>query len=404
MVKSDQLYNVLGVSPSASEDDIKRAYRKLAVKYHPDKNPSPEAAEKFKEIGRAYEVLSDPEKRKLYDKYGEEGLEQGGMGSGMSAQDVFSSFFGDMFGGGRNREPGRGKDVAHVLGVSLEDLYNGAVKKLALQKNVICSACKGAGSRSGRSTSCSDCNGQGVRLIIRQLGPGMIQQMQTACPKCKGEGIAIDPSDVCTSCSGNKVVQERKILQVYVEKGMQEGQKITFAGEADQHPSIKQPGDVVIVIQQKTHDVFTRKGKDLLINKKITLYEALLGCTFPVKHLDGRILAVKSHPGQVIKPQSIMGIPNEGMPSHGNPFDKGQLLIQFDVEMPTSLPEKSLAKLAAALPTPQAMEEDIDLSHAEECYLHSAVAATSSASAKSKQVYEEDEESSGGTRAQCVHQ
>lgn len=246
--------------------------------------------------------------------------------------------------------------------------------------------------------------------MVRQIGPGMLQQMQSACPKCRGEGVAVDPADICPTCSGNKVVQERKVLQVFVEKGMKDGQKITFSGEADQHPSIRQPGDVIIILQQKPHDVFTRQGRDLLIKKKISLYEALLGCCFPVKHLDGRTLAVKSTAGQVIKPSSIMAIPNEGMPTYGNPYDKGQLLIEFEVEMPTSLPTSSLSKLAAALPAPQSMEEDFDPAQCEECFLHAAVQPTSANqnhAGRAGPAYQEDDENDaqgGGARAQCVHQ
>ena len=260
MPRDRKFYDALGVDPSASDSDIKRAYRKLAVQYHPDKNPDPAASEKFKEISKAYEILSDEDKRQVYDKYGEEGLE-GGAGEGMNPQDIFRQFFGGgggpfggMFGDGMGSREKKGKDVMHALPVSLEELYNGKTKKLSLNKQVICSACGGSGSKKkGKAAVCGDCKGSGVRIIVRQMGP-MIQQMQTTCSACKGEGTTIGEKDKCGACFANRVTQEKKILEVHVEKGMKHNDKITFNREGDQHPDIKIPGDVVIVLQEKKHD------------------------------------------------------------------------------------------------------------------------------------------------------
>eukprot|EP00667_Euglena_gracilis_P011337 EG_transcript_11579 len=406
MVKDTKFYDWLGVSPDASEADIKKAYRKLAIQFHPDKNPSPEAAEKFKEVTQAYEVLSDEDKRKAYDRYGEDGLKDGG-GSGMSAQDIFSQFFGGAFGGGGGRGgESRGKDVGHALPVSLEDLYNGKVRKLALNKQVICSACSGSGSKvKGKQSVCADCRGQGIRIIVRQLGPGMVQQMQTTCSTCKGEGVSVAPQDRCTACNGNRVVQEKKILEVQVDKGMKHNDKITFSREGDQHPDIKIPGDVVIVLQEKKHERFERRGQDLHMKKTISLMEALCGFSFPVRQLDGRVLLIKSQPNEVTKPGQIKAVPGEGMPKHRNPFDKGSLLIEFDVELPTSLRPDALATLAKLLPDPKKADMDVDLREAEECFLHDGVG--SGGAGKESRIYEEDPEESagaGGPRAQCVHQ
>jgi DnaJ family protein A protein 2 len=195
--KSDntRYYNVLGVSKSASQEELKKAYRKLAIKNHPDKGGD---SEKFKEISQAYEVLSDPEKRDLYDQYGEDALKEGMGGGGASHNpfDIFESFFGggggQSFGGGSsrgNRRQRRGEDVVHPLKVSLEDLYNGTSKKLSLSRNVLCAKCKGKGSKSGASSQCSGCQGSGTKISIRQLGPSMIQQMQHVCSECKGSGL-----------------------------------------------------------------------------------------------------------------------------------------------------------------------------------------------------------------------
>eukprot|EP00668_Euglena_longa_P044529 GGOE01059861.1.p1 GENE.GGOE01059861.1~~GGOE01059861.1.p1 ORF type:complete len:426 (-),score=105.56 GGOE01059861.1:277-1518(-) len=413
MVRDSKFYDALGVSPDSSDADIKRAYRKMAVQCHPDKNPDPAASEKFKEISRAYEVLSDEEKRKVYDRYGEEGLE-GGAGDGLNPQDIFRQFFGGglggMFGGmGGMPQERKGKDVVHALPVTLEELYNGKTKKLSLNKQVVCGTCSGSGSKKkGKQSVCGDCKGSGMKTIIRQMGP-MIQQMQTSCPSCKGEGTQISDRDRCGTCAGNRVAQEKKILEVHVEKGMKQNDKITFSREGDQHPDIKIPGDVIIVLQEKKHDRFERIGQDLKISKKISLKEALCGFSFPVKQLDGRVLLVKSKPGEIIKPGAVKAIPNEGMPQHRNPFNKGQLLIAFDVEMPESLTPAALDALAKVLPSPARMDTDVDMSEAEECFLHEFAGSTpqgrgSHHDSSRHSDDEDDDMPGGGQRAQCVHQ
>jgi DnaJ family protein A protein 2 len=189
-------------------------------------------------LAQAYEVLNDPEKREIYDQYGEDALKEG-MGGGGGADmhspfDIFEQLFGGGggFGGGssRGRRQKRGEDVVHTMKVSLEDLYNGATKKLSLSRNVLCGKCKGKGSKSGATATCSGCRGAGMRMITRQIGPGMIQQMNTVCPECRGKGEMINDMDRCQSCKGNKLAQEKKVLEVHVEKGMQHGQKIVFQG------------------------------------------------------------------------------------------------------------------------------------------------------------------------------
>jgi DnaJ family protein A protein 2 len=229
MVKETLYYELLGVEPTADAEAIKKGYRKMAVKYHPDKNPNnPQAQEKFKEVGEAYEVLSNPEKRKLYDQYGKEALKDGGHAS---AEDIFSQFFGggfsSFFGGGGNRGPRKGDDIVHEIQCTLEDLYKGKTTKLAVTRSVICTKCEGSGTRdpSVASGKCKTCEGRGIRLIVKQLGPGMIQQMQTVCSDCGGKGETIKEEDKCKNCKGKKVTKEKKILQVFVEKGMKHGQK-----------------------------------------------------------------------------------------------------------------------------------------------------------------------------------
>ncbi|KAI8904314.1 hypothetical protein EDD86DRAFT_213114 [Gorgonomyces haynaldii] len=352
MVKSTKYYDVLGVSPSASDSEIKKAYYKLAKTYHPDKNP--EAGDKFKEISHAYEVLSDGEKRQVYDRYGEEGLTGAGEGGmGMSPEDLFSQFFGGGFGGrSRPSGPQRGKDMQHALKVSLEDLYKGKTSKLALQKQVLCAACNGKGGKEGAVQTCRGCSGRGVKIQMRQMGP-MIQQFQTTCNECSGTGESIDPKHMCQTCHGRKVGTERKILEVHVDKGMRHGQTINFQGEGDQAPNII-PGDIVIVIEEKPHARFERKGKDLYYHAKIDLLTALAGGKFVITHLDNRNLVVNIIPGETITPGQTKVIQGEGMPEYKRPFDKGDLYVTFELLFPPphSIDQQKLKQLESIFSRP----------------------------------------------------
>ncbi|XP_026383979.1 dnaJ protein homolog ANJ1-like [Papaver somniferum] len=205
----------------------------------------------------------------------------GGGGGGHDPFDILSSFFGggSPFGGGgssRGRRQRRGEDVMHSLEVSLEDIYSGTSKKLSLSRNSICSKCTGKGSKSAASM-CSGCQGSGMKVSIRHLGPSMIQQMQHPCNECKGTGETISDKDRFPQCKGEKVVQEKKVLEVHVEKGMQNGQKITFPGEADEAVHKTVTGDIVFVLAQKDHPKFKRKGDDLFVENTLSLTEALCG-------------------------------------------------------------------------------------------------------------------------------
>ncbi|KAF3627578.1 Chaperone protein dnaJ 3 [Capsicum annuum] len=404
-------YGILGVSKNATEDEIKKAYRKAAMKNHPDKGGDPE---KFKELAQAYEVLSDSQKREIYDQYGEDALKEGmGGGGGMHDPfDIFESFFGgNPFGGGgsgRGRRQRRGEDVVHPLKVSLEDLYSGITKKLSLSRNVICSKCSGKGSKSGASTKCSGCKGTGMKVSIRQLGPGMIQQMQHPCNECKGTGEMIDDKDRCPQCKGEKVVPEKKVLEVHVEKGMQNGQKITFPGEADEAPDTV-TGDIVFVLQQKEHPRFKRKGEDLFVDHTLSLTEALCGFHFILTHLDGRQLLIKSNPGEVVKPDQFKAINDEGMPVYQRPFMKGKLYIHFIVEFPDSLSLEQVQALEAILPArPKSQYSDMELDECEETTLHDVNMEEEMRrkQAAQQEAYDEDEEMPGGgaQRVQCAQQ
>jgi len=357
MVKETEFYDRLGVSPDASNEQIKKAYRKMAMKLHPDRNPGDKTAEeKFKALGEAYDVLGDEKKRKIYDRYGKKGLEEGGFQQ-RSAKDIFSSIFGpgfSFFGDDDDDESGprRGEDSVNPLHVSLEDLYNGKTSHIAITRNVLCPKCKGSGTKSGKSAGkCQTCGGRGWRIIRKQIGP-MLQQAQMPCDQCHGTGEVIDEKDKCPNCRGNHVVSDRKILELVVEPGMRDGQRITFAGESDQAPDME-PGDVIFVIQTKEHSKFKRSGNDLIMSQSITLVEALTGFEFSFEHLDKRNIVVKSAPEQVVKPGDVMAIPDMGMPIYGRPFSWGRMLVKFNIVFPLYKEVKpKLAEIRACLPAP----------------------------------------------------
>lgn len=394
-VDNEGLYNVLGVSKDAEESEIKRAFKKAALKHHPDKGGD---IEKFKELSSAAEVLTDPEKRKVYDQYGLEGLKDGGGGGGESANDVFDMFFG----GGRGRRQGgrqKGEDIVHTIKASLEDLYNGKTVRLAISRNKPCVDCEGRGGKVDAEKTCGDCNGRGVRIQLRQIGPGMVQQMQSGCGACKGSGKIMNESDKCKACKGNKVYKDRKVLEVNIEKGMKSGSKIRFSGEADEIPGTI-PGDVIIVVQEKEHPRFKRKGADLVQTMEISLSEALCGFVRTIDHLDERVLKIESPAGEVMKHDAVKLIQGEGMPFHGNPFTKGRLFVHFNVNFPSTMPQQAVTALKSVLPQVTAPmltgeEEDCNMTDVDLSQFGQGEGAGKSA------YDEDDEDMRGGQRVQC---
>jgi len=317
-------------------------------------------------------------------------------------------FGGDIFGGGgKRRGPQRGDDISFNLGVTLRDLYNGVTKKLKVRKRVICNKCGGRGCKGeAHPKECPSCNGQGVKITRRQIGPGMMQQMQSHCTECQGKGEIIDNKDRCATCNGKKTVEEEKIIEVYVDKGMREGQKITFSGEGDQAPEISTPGDIVVVLKLKQNDpVFERTGEDLVMTKKINLIESLTGFEFTVTHLDDRVLVVKTKEGEVTTPNQIRVIPNEGMPKHKNPYVKGNLYIKFNVEFPASYSLKTdqVEFLTRALP-PKNLIEEIPMEHEE--YFAEVFDETKHAKSQNgdRQEAYDDEDGESSRPQTCVHQ
>lgn len=396
MVKETKLYDILGVTPEASQAEIKKAYRKMALKYHPDKNP--DEPEKFKEISAAFEVLSDEKKKSLYDKHGEQGLKEGAGGEFHSPFDIFDMFFG----GGRRRQPGekaKGKDTVHQLKVSLEELYNGTTRQLAVQKNVICDGCNGIGGKEGSVQKCDNCNGSGVDVKLRQIGPGMVQQIQQPCRECNQTGEKIKEKDRCKKCNGKKVLKERKVLECNISPGMKDGQKIKFEQEGDQAPGIE-PGDIIIILDEKEHDVFKRNGTDLRMTMNIELADALCGFTKIVKTLDKetRYIKIVSAPGEVIRPNKPKCVEDEGMPFQSRNYQKGRLIITFEINFPQNgwVKPDQISALECLLP---AREKHVPSDLAEEVHLSEMSELPNQG--RHSSYYDEDDDGHRGQGVQC---
>ncbi|EER35645.1 mitochondrial protein import protein MAS5 [Candida tropicalis MYA-3404] len=401
MSTKNEYYTLLNVDPSCSESDLKKAYRKAALKYHPDKNPSAEAHEKFKKISHAYEVLSDPEKRSIYDQYGEEGL-QGQGGPGMNADDIFSQFFGGGFHGGPQR-PARGKDIKHSISCSLADLYKGKSVKLALNKTVLCKDCDGRGGAAGKVQECPDCHGTGMKFVTKQMGP-MIQRFQTVCDKCQGTGDLCDPKDRCKTCKGAKTQSERKILQVHIEPGMRDGQRIVFSGEGDQSPGVT-PGDVIFIVDEKRDPQFQRKGNDLFMEYEVDLATALCGGTISLKDISGDYVKITVKPGEIISPGEVKVVEGQGMPIYRQ-SGRGNLLLKFTVKFPENnfASEEKLKELANILPPRKETEIPKD-AEIDECEMVDYNPAQHEQSRRRGDAYDSDDEGQGGgPGVQCASQ
>jgi len=331
----EDYYEVLTVDRDATEAQIRKAYRKLAKQYHPDRNKGDEAAEKkFRMVAEAYEVLSDNTKRQTYDTHGKEGLsdqQQGGGHGGMG--DMFSNFFGG--GGQRGHQQQKAQSLRLDLDVSLKDLYIGASVEIEISKQVVCATCRGSGAKSSKDIKkCGTCGGKGFRLVQHQLGPGFVQQSQQPCEKCNGKGKIVKTR--CTVCAGRKVVHGCDEITIDVERGMRNGEEIVFPRGGDQMGDMDViPGDIIYTIRTAPHKRFERIGDDLYMNLALTLTEALTGFKKKFKHLDGHEVLVKR--SKVTQPDFVMAIPNEGMPQHNFPSVKGFLYVRFTVILPTSL-------------------------------------------------------------------
>jgi len=340
-INNERLYKLLCVDKSCSDAELKKAYRKLAMKHHPDKGGDTET---FQEISHAFEVLSDPDKRKIYDEAGEEGLEAGGMNAHGDGMDIFDMFFG---GGGRSRGPKgppKTESVQTRMELTLEQVYKGATKQLAVQKDVICNTCEGHGGPKERVVTCDGCQGQGFKVKVVRMGP-MISQSRSACEQCEQQGKYIPARWRCKGCAGSKVVKEKKVLSVHIEPGCQDGKRITFEGEADQRPNCE-AGDVIVMISELEHPVFKRTKDDLSIKRDIDVTDLICGASFDLQALDGRKLLIKVPPGMIKSSnESMLMVPNEGMPRMGNPHIRGNLVIDFNIKFPTAAPDATAVKM-----------------------------------------------------------
>jgi molecular chaperone DnaJ len=329
-------YEVLGVDKSASEQDIKKAYRRVAMKFHPDRNPDdPDADAKFKEASEAYEILSTPEKRQAYDQFGHAGVDQG-MGGGAggfqggSFSDIFGDVFGDIFGGGgggRRSGPQRGSDLRYTLEISLEDAVRGTSVEIRVPTLQHCDTCDGSGAKPGTSpVTCGSCGGTG-QVRMQQ---GFFQVQQT-CPKCRGRGKTI--SDPCPDCHGQGLVEKTKTLSVKVPPGVDTGDRIRLSGEGEAGPAGGPSGDLFVQIAVKQHPLFERDGRNLYCEVPINFADAALGGELEVPTLDGRVklkIPAETQTGKLFR------LRGKGVkPVRGGPV--GDLLCRAVVETPVNL-------------------------------------------------------------------
>lgn len=330
-------YEVLGVEKAADEKDIKKAYRRVAMKYHPDRNPDdPDADEKFKEATEAYDVLMNSEKRAAYDRFGHAGVDPnmggGGFGGG-SFSDIFGDVFGDIFGGGGGRGrggPQRGSDLRYTLDISLEDAVRGTTVEIKVPSLSGCDECDGSGARKGSSpVSCSTCGGIG-QVRMQQ---GFFQVQQT-CPTCRGRGKMI--ADPCPKCRGQGRVEKTKTLSVKVPPGVDTGDRIRLTGEGEAGPDGGPPGDLFVQMSVRQHPIFERDGKNLYCEVPITFVAAALGGELEVPTLDGRVKLKIPPETQTGKLFRLRG---KGVkPVRGGAV--GDLLCRAVVETPVNLNKK----------------------------------------------------------------
>lgn len=353
--KSHDLYKLLGVTRSASETELKRAYRKESKKYHPDKNPNNQTAhDRFVEITAAYEDLSDPQLRRVYDQHGKEALDRhkqqqagpGGAGGGhRDPFDFFSRFFGNQ--GGFQQGVRRGPDLEVRIQIPLADFYNGNPSlEFEIEKQMLCDKCQGTGSADGRMETCGSCGGQGVRIHKHMIAPGMFQQVQMACGDCGGRGQMI--SKPCSRCGGRKVERRRTTHEVVIEPGLPRGSRLRFEGDAEEGPDFE-PGDLIVHVEEKEPErrkggndgaFFRRRGADLFWREVLGLREAWMGgWRRQITHLDGRVVEIgrpARGEGVVVQPGTVEKVKGKGMPGwEGRPA--GDLYVEYSVVLPDKM-------------------------------------------------------------------
>ncbi len=346
MAKRDY-YEVLGVDKTASDDEIKKAYRKIAIKNHPDRNPgNKEAEEKFKEAAEAYDVLRDPQKRQQYDQFGFDGPQGGfggfGGGAGMNMDDIFS-MFGDIFGGhaggfgfgggGATTRQYQGGDLRVRVKLTLQEIATGVTKKFKIHKDITCEACHGTGCEGGaQPETCTTCHGSGVTVKTVRSMFGMMQT-QVACPTCNGEGTII--KNKCKECHGEGVVKGDEVVEINIPAGVEEGMCVTVRGKgnAGKHNGVN--GDIQVIISEEKSDTFERNGQDLYYNLVLDFTTATLGGEVEVPTIDGTT-KIKIDPGT--QPGKQIRLRGKGLPAvQGYGYGKGDIIVNVTVFVPTTL-------------------------------------------------------------------
>ena len=349
MAKRDY-YEVLGVDKKASEDEIKKAYRKIAIKYHPDRNPgNKEAEEKFKEAAEAYDVLHDPQKRQQYDQFGFNGPGSGGFGgfgggASMNMDDIFSMFVvifsGHGFntfgggGGGRQARPQkqRGSDLRLRVKLSLQEVESGVVKKFKVRKDVPCSHCNGSGAENGSTEeTCPTCHGSGVITHTTQSIFGMMQT-QGICPTCNGEGKVI--KNKCKHCGGTGIVKGEEVIEINIPAGVAEGMVVNVPGKGNAGPRNGINGDIQVFIEEEENETFVRDGKNLIYNLLLDFPTAALGGSIEIPTISGTKLKVKIENGT--QPGKTLRLRGKGLPEV-NGYGKGDIIVNISVYVPKEL-------------------------------------------------------------------
>lgn len=344
MAKRDY-YEVLGVDKNASPEELKKAYRKLALQYHPDRNPGDkEAEEKFKEAAEAYDVLSNPEKKARYDQYGMAGMEGAYGQGGMNMNDIFSQFgsiFGDLFGGGftgfsggfgggSQRRVLRGSNLRIKVKLTLEEIDRGCEKKIKVSKYVPCKTCNGSGSKDGKLETCPHCHGSGVVTEVRRTILGQMQT-QSACPHCGGEGHIV--KDKCRDCHGDGIVKSEEIITINIPAGVQDGMQLAMHGQGNAAPRGGIAGDLIVLIEEQEHELFERQDANLYYNAFITFSQAALGAAIEIPTLGGKV-KIKVEPGT--PSGRVVRLRGKGLPVV-NGYGRGDLLVSLNVWIPKEL-------------------------------------------------------------------
>ena len=344
-------YEILGVSKDADEKTIKKSYRKLAMKWHPDRNKdnNEEATQKFQEINQAFAVLSDEKKRKLYDQFGEEGVQQSGDMPDMNPFDIFGSFFGDnnpfggMFSGmgGMGSDPRRKRDMSHEktpdkrlnIEIGLKMAFTGGTVKKSMSRDEKCSNCNGIGCENRNNIiECYTCDGKGQTIQMQRMGPMVTQSIQT-CKTCKGKGKQIKKGKECKKCQGKRIKANVRNYEINIPPGTVDGDMIKMPGESDWVDGYGFYGDLYFQVRLNNKGTqFIREGQNLIINKEISLIDSLCGVHFGITHLDNRIIEVKFE--EILKYNNVLVIKGEGMPANGK-NKVGDLVIRFKIIYPT---------------------------------------------------------------------